>query len=57
MMTCAVDAYTIRDIMTSYVPNAFIQTDATEKEIGERVIIKIRGKLVDLSVDLDPGEY
>ena len=46
-----------RDIMTSDIPNAFIQTDAPEKEIGERVIMKIRGKLVDWLVDLDPGEY
>ena len=27
------------------------------KEIGERVIMKIRGKLVDWLVDLDPGKY
>ena len=57
MMTCAVDSFERRDVMTSDVPNAFIQTDAPEKEIGERVIMKIRGKLVDWLVDLDPGKY
>ena len=57
MMTVAVDTYERRDVMTSDVPNTFIQTDAPEKEIGERFIMKIRGKLVDWLVDLDPGEY
>ena len=47
MMTCVVDAFERRDVMTSDVQNKFIQTDAPEKEIGERVIMKIRGKLVD----------
>ena len=56
-MNCVVDAYESHDIMTSDVPNAFIQTDAPEIEIGERVIMKIREKLVDWLVDLDPGEY
>ena len=57
MLTCAIDAYECRDIMVSDVPNAFIQTDAPKKEVGERVIMKIRGKLVDWLVDLEPGEY
>ena len=43
MMTCAVDAYGRRDIMTSAVPNAFIQKDAPEKGIGERVVMTIQG--------------
>ena len=43
--------------MTSDVLKNFIQRDASEKEIGERVIKKIQGKLVDWLVDLDPGEY
>ena len=43
--------------MTSDVPNAFIQTDVHAKEVGERVIMKIHGKLVDWLVDLDPGKY
>ena len=43
--------------MTSDVLKAFIQTDAPVKGIGERVIMKICGKLVDYLVELDPVEY
>ena len=57
MLTCAIDTYERRDIMVSDVPNAFIQTDEPKKEVGERVIMKIRGKLVDWLVNLEPGEY
>ena len=53
MMTCAVDAYERRDIMKSDVTNTFIQTDAPVKEVVERFIVKIRGKLVNCLVDLD----
>ena len=56
-MTCTVDVFERQDIMTSYFPKVFIQTDAPVKEIGKRVIMKIRVSLVDWLLELDPGEY
>ena len=56
MTTYLIDAFERRDIITSNVPNAFIQTDAPVKGIRERVIMEIRGRLVDWRVRLDPGE-
>lgn len=57
MMTVAFDAHERQDVMRSDVPNAFIQIDAPVKDVGERVIMKICGKLVDWLVDIDPGEH
>ena len=47
MITSAMDAFERRDVMTCDIPNAFIQTEAPRKEKGERVIMKVRGRLVD----------
>ena len=57
MITCAIDAFEKRDIMSLDVPNAFIQTDAPLKKIGERVVMKIRGRLVDWLVEMAPDAY
>ena len=54
MLTSAVDAYEQRDVMTCDIPNAFIQTEAPRKDKGERIIMKVRGRLVDWLIELDP---
>ncbi|KAI2506113.1 Reverse transcriptase (RNA-dependent DNA polymerase) [Fragilaria crotonensis] len=46
-----------RDIMTADIPNAFVQTDIDKKEIGERIIMKIRGPLVDMLLELSYETY
>ena len=46
MLTVAIDAYKGRDILSMDVPNDFIQTLLPLKPDGERIIKKIRGKLV-----------
>ena len=43
--------------MTLDIPNAFIQADMPEQEVGKRVVIKLRGRLVDWLVQLDPTSY
>ena len=43
--------------MSLDIPNAFIQTGMPQKERGERIIMKVRGKLVDWLVDLDSITY
>ena len=57
IITAVVDAKENRDVATVDIPNAFIQTELAKKEEDDRVILKIRGKLVDMLVDIDPGTY
>ena len=38
--------------MTADIPNAFVETDIEEKEIGKQIIMKIRGPLVDMLLEL-----
>ena len=52
-----VDAQEGRDVLSMDVPNAFIQTIMPPKEDGERIIMKIRGKLVDWLVEIEPTAY
>ena len=57
MITCAINAYEKRNIITLDIPNAFIQTKTPKKEVGERIMMKIRGRLVDWLVDMSPTAY
>ena len=43
--------------MTADIPNAFVQTDVDKKEVGERIIMKIRGPLVDMLLELSYETY
>jgi hypothetical protein len=43
--------------MTTDIPNAFVQTSAGLTKDGERIIMKIRGALVDILVELDSHTY
>lgn len=53
MLTATIDAKERRNILTTDVPNAFIQTKLPEGKAGEkRVIMKITGVLVNLIVDI-----
>ena len=56
-LTVAVDAHQRRDIMSLDIPNAYIQTQLPEKKRGERVVMKIRGLLVEWLVTIDPISY
>ena len=42
---------------TQDIPNAIVQTDIDASPNGERVIIKITRKLVNMLVELDPHTY
>ena len=56
-ITCAVDAAEKRDVMSLDIPNAFIQAILPKAKVGERVIMKLRGEVVDWLVELDPLSY
>ena len=56
-LTVAVDAYEKRDVSSMDIPNVFIQTILPLRPDEERVIMKIRGKLVDWLLEIAPTEY
>ena len=43
--------------MTIDIPNAFVQTNVEYQDADERIIVKIRGPLVDMLIKLDPVTY
>jgi hypothetical protein len=58
ILTCVIDSYENRDVMTADIPNAFIQAEMPEIMKGnERIMMKIQGILVDMLVDINPNLY
>ena len=57
LLTIAIDALQKRGIISIDIPNAFIQAENLKKEVGERVIMKVKGRIVDWLVELAPEEY
>jgi hypothetical protein len=55
LLTAAIDAKQKRDVMTADVPNAFVQTEIDRG--GVRIIMKIRGPLVDMLLEIDQTTY
>ena len=55
LLTAGIEAMEARDVATYDIPNAFIQT-AVEKldKDGDRIVMKIRGAMVDMLLELDP---
>ena len=43
--------------MTLDIPNAFVQTEVPQKKGDEKIIMKIRGSLVDMLLEISPGTY
>ena len=57
MLTCIIDAAEDRDIAVVDIPNAFAQTVVSEEDAEHRVIVRIRGPLVDILVLIAPDVY
>jgi hypothetical protein len=55
LLTCIIDAEEHRDVAVIDIPNAFIQTRIEEEK--DMAIIKIRGILVDMLLDIAPDVY
>ena len=55
LLSCIIDAEEGRDVAVNDIPNAFIQTRVEDEK--DMAIIKIRGILVDILVDLEPDVY
>ena len=56
-ITSTIDAKENRDVMACDIPNAFVQTEIKEQEIGKRIIMKIRGSLLEILIEMDPEKY
>ena len=56
-VTCAIDSHEERDVMIMDIPNAFIQASIPKREKGDRIVMKIRGRLVDWLVEISPETY
>ncbi len=57
MLTCVIDAQEDRDVAVVDIPNAFVQTVVDEEDAAHRVIVRIRGPLVDILVSIAPDIY
>ena len=57
LITEAIDVKQGRDVTIADIPNAFVQTDINKKERGERIIMKIRGPLVDMLIKVSPETF
>ena len=55
LLTCAIDAQEGRDVAVIDIPNAFIQTKAERPQ--DQVLLRLRGLLADLLVEIDPQTY
>ena len=57
MLTCVIDAQEGRDVAVVDISNAFVQTIVSEEDAEHRVIVWIRGPLVDVLVSIAPDVY
>jgi hypothetical protein len=57
MLTCVIDAQEERDVVVVGIPNAFVQTVVSEEDAEHRVVVRIRGPLVDILVSIAPDIY
>jgi hypothetical protein len=55
LLTCIIDAKEERDVTVIDIPNAFIQTRVEAEK--DKAIIKIRGTLVNILIDITPDVY
>ena len=46
MLTCGVEAFQKRDVMMLDIPSTCIQASIPVKDVGEQIVMKIRGELV-----------
>ena len=57
IITCIIDAKEGRDVAMADLPNAFCQTEITDEDAEHRVIVRIRGAVVDILCEIDSDFY
>ncbi len=50
MLTCVIDAQENRDVAVVDIPNEFVQTVVSDEDAEHRVMVHIKGPLVDILV-------
>ena len=56
LITSTIEAKQNRDVLTADIPNAFVQTEI-DKNNKNKIIMKIRGELVNILTELEPSTY
>ena len=57
MLTAVVDTKEERDVATMDIPNAFVQTNTLDSVKDYRVMVRLRGSIVDIMCDISPNVY
>ena len=57
LITGAIETKQNRDLMTLDIPNAFVQTTVPQEESDEDILMKIRGALADMILEISPEVY
>ena len=57
LITCAIDAKENREVATVDIPNAFVQAPTAREPGEDRIIMKIKGDMVDMLLELDTALY
>ena len=57
LITCAIDAKENREVATVDIPNAFMQAPTARESGEDRIIMKIKGDMVDMLLELDTALY
>jgi hypothetical protein len=57
MLTCVIHAQEERDVAVVDIPNAFVLTAVSEEDAEHRVVVRIRGPLVDILVSIALDVY
>ncbi len=57
ILTAIADAKEKRHVATVDLPNAFCQTVITDADAQHRIIVRLRGALVDMLVEIAPEVY
>ena len=57
LLTAVIDALEERAVYTIDIPNAFVQTEVGDDKDGDRIVMVVKGPLVDMLIKLEPETY
>ena len=57
MLTAVIDTMEERHVITVDIPNAFVQTNVFTDNQGDRIVMVIKGPLVDMLIQIEPETY
>ena len=57
MLTAVIEAAEGREVITIDIPNAFVQTEVQDDKDGDRIVMVVKGPLVDMLIKIQPDMY